>query len=435
MKITFIRPSIAGKQSADALKPLAFMILFSLTPKDINIEFYDECIEKLPQNIDSDAVCFSVETFSAKRAYLLASKYKNLNPNIKVIMGGFHPSAYPDEAGEFADSVIVGDAEPVWEQVINDLRNNELKHQYISSNSYMLPFAKMDKSIFDNKKYIGKIGTIQWKRGCVFNCNFCAVNSFYNSCVLERDVDDVICEIKNMKEKVLFIADDNLLHDRTKLKEFLTKMTPLKKKWVCQISVNVANDDEILELMTKSGCMVMIIGFESLNVNTLDRIGKTQNVTNNDYSAAVKKIYSHGIMIFATFIFGTPNDTLESFDEVYAFAMKHKFLLANFNLLMATPGTELYAELQRGNKLIHKKWWLSDEYSYGDAMHRPDNYSPEQLARNCRNLRYKFCSAASILKRMFKLVNLRRLHLFLLLNIVSALGIKQKQNIKLGGEV
>ena len=434
MKITFIRPSMAGKQSADALVPLAFMILFSLTPKDIDVEFYDERIEKLPQTIDSYAVCFSVETFSAKRAYLLAQKYKTINPDIKIIMGGFHPTACPDETSEFADSVIVGDAEPVWAQVIEDLRNNDLKPRYISPNSYMLSFAKMDKSIFGNKKY-ANIGVVQWKRGCAFNCNFCSVRSFYKSCVLERDIDDVISEIKNMKEKMLFITDDNLLHNKEKLKDFLIKLSPLKKKWACQVSINITSDDELLRLMAKSGCIVMLIGFESLSVKNLIEIGKKQNVANSDYEKAIKKIYSHGIMIYATFIFGYPHDTIESFDEVYKFAMKHKFLVANFNPLMTMPATDLHAELHGKEKLIDEKWWLSDEYTYGSAMHHPENYSAEQLGGNCKRLRYKFYSAANIAKRMLNPVNLRCIHLFLLLNIVSAIEIKKKQEIKLGGEV
>jgi len=368
MKITFIRPSMAGKQSADALKPLAFMILNSLTPKTEIVEFFDERIEKLPHYIDSDVVCFSVETFSAKRAYKLAIKYKKQNPKIKVIIGGFHPTACPDEASEFADSVILGDAEPIWGQVIKDLKNNELEPQYISSNSYMLPFNKMDKSIFSSKKY-ANIGVVQWKRGCAFNCNFCSIYSFYKSCIIERDIDDIINEIKNMKEKVLFIADDNLLHDKSKLKEFLIKLLPLKMKWVCQISINVTNDDEILRLMAKSGCIVMLVGFESLNMKNLIEIGKKQNVATNDYGKAIKKIYFHGIMIYATFIFGYPHDTLESFDEVYEFAMKHKFLVANFNPLMTMPATDLYSELLGKGKLINEKWWLSDDYNYGDATH------------------------------------------------------------------
>jgi len=425
---------MAGILSKDALKPLAFMILKSLTPKDIDVELYDERIEKLPPVIDSHAVCFSVETFSAKRTYLLAQKYKKAIPSIKVIMGGVHPSACPEEASEFADSVIVGDAEPVWEQVINDLQNNELKKQYASPNSYMLSFDKMDTSIFDGKKY-SRIGVVQWKRGCAFSCNFCAVCSFYKSGILERCVDDVINEIRSMKERVLFVADDNLLHDRVKLKDFLIKLAPLKKKWVCQVSINVATDDEILGLMAKSGCVVMLIGFESLNKKNLDEIGKIQNIANNDYEKTIKKIYSYGIMIYATFIFGYPHDTLDSFDEVYRFAMKHKFLITNFNPLMALPGTELYDEFKSENKLITEKWWLSDNYSYGDAMHYPENYSPAQLAENCKRLRYKFYSWPSIVKRMFSFVNFRRLFIFLLLNIVSAVEVKRKQEIKLGGEV
>jgi radical SAM superfamily enzyme YgiQ (UPF0313 family) len=433
MKITFIRPSMAGKQSADALKPLAFQILMSLTPNDISIQFFDERIEKLPAAIDSDAVCFSIETFSAKRAYLLAAKYKKLKPDIKIIMGGFHPTACHDEVSIYADSVIVGDAEPIWGQVIADLRNNNLENKYISSNSYMLPFNKMNKSIFDNKKYT-RLGIVQWKRGCYFNGNFCSISSFYKSCVLEREIDDVIYEIKNMKEKLLFIADDNLLHNKAKLKEFLVKLAPLKKKWVCQISVDVADADEILYLMAKSGCIVMVIGFESLNPKNLAEIGKKQNIANH-YDKAIKKIYSHGIMIYATFIFGYPHDTLESFDEVYEFAMKHKFLVTNFNPLMAMPATDLYDDLKSKGILVYDKWWLADNYNYGDAMHRPENFSAERLAENCKRLRHKYYSVKNITKRLFNRVNFCHMYVFILLNSISAIEIKRKQKIKLGGEV
>lgn len=434
MKITYIRPSMAGRQTADALKPLAFMILVSLTPKSTDVKFFDERIEKLPPYIDSDVLCFSVDTFSAKRAYLLSAKYKKLNPNIKIIMGGFHPTACPDEAGKFADCVIIGDAEPVWKQVIKDLQNNNLRRQYISSNSYILPFSRMDNSVFDNKKY-AKIGVIQWKRGCMFNCNFCSINAFYKTSIPEREVDDVIDEIKNTKEKLLFITDDNLLHDRVKLKDFLVKLIPLKKKWACQISINVTGDDVILELMAKSGCVVMIIGFESLNLETLAKIGKKQNIANINYDEAIQKIYSNGIMIYATFIFGYPHDTLESFDKVYEFAMKHKFFVVNFNPLMAMPATDLYSELKEKGKLVHENWWLADEYSYGDSIICPENFSPQELTKNCKRIRYKYYSLAGIIKRSISPINFRHLPLYLLLNVISAFEIRKKQSLKIGGEV
>ncbi len=434
MKIVFVRPSMAGKQAKDALKPLVFRILYSLTPEDVETRLYDERIEKLPPAVDCDAVCFSVETFSARRAYILAARYKKANPNVKVIMGGFHPTACPDEAGEYADGVIVGDAEPVWGQVLEDLRNGNLQRQYLSPNSHMLPYTKRGDAIFEGKRY-AKVGVVQWKRGCVFRCKFCSIRSFYRSCVLTREVDDVIEEIRNMKEKVLFLADDNLLHDKGKLKEFLTKLKPLRKKWICQISVNVANDDEILGLMAQSGCIAMIIGFESLNVKNLEAIGKEQNVANRDYDKAVGNIYAHGIMIYATFIFGYPYDTLESFDEVYKFAMRHKFLVANFNPLMAMPATDLYEELKAKGKLVDEKWWLSDEYQYGDAMHVPANYTAKQLAENCKRLRYHFYSVGNVVKRMTKAVNARRWPLFLLVNFISAFEIRRKQRMGLrGGE-
>lgn len=425
---------MAGRQTADALKPLAFMILINLTPKHIDVEFFDERIEKLPDDIDSDVLCFSVDTFSAKRTYLMAEKYKKRNPNITIIMGGFHPTACPDEAGKFADSVIIGDAEPVWEQVLADIESNNLKSQYTSSNSYILPFSKIDRSVFDNKKYI-KMGVVQWKRGCSFNCNFCSINAFYKKRISERDVDDVITEIQNIKEKLLFITDDNLLHNRIKLKKFLLKLIPLKKKWGCQISINVTADDEILNLMAKSGCVVMLIGFESLNIKNLATIGKEQNIANNDYEKAIQKIYANNIMIYATFIFGYPHDTLESFDKVYEFAMKHNFFIVNFNPLMAMPATDLYYELKNNKKLIYEAWWISDKYSYGDAMSYPENFSPQELTENCKRIRNKYYSFFGIIKRCTNLINLRHLPLYLLSNIISAFEIRKKQSLKLGGEV
>jgi len=431
MKITFIRPGMTGKQSSDALKPLVFAILDSLTPKDVTTYFYDECVEKLPETIDGDAVVFSVETLAAKRVYALAKQYRQRNPHLKVIMGGFHPTAVPDEALLYADSVIKGDAEPVWENLISDLRTNSLKPLYASANGIMLPFAKTDHSIFKGKRY-AKIGVVQWKRGCVYNCDFCSIKAFYKSCVAEREISDVISEIAEAKEKIIFIADDNLLYDRAKLKLFLTELAPLKKKWGCQISINVAKDPEILDLMKKSGCIMAIVGFESLNDETLLEIGKQQRVA--DYDNAVRIIHSYGIMFYATFIFGYSGDTIDSFDRVYKFVMKHKPAIVNFNPLLAMPGTVLYDELSKQDKLIDPTWWLSEKYSYGDATHYPEKMTPEQLAKGCKKLRYRFYSLRSILWRALKPVNIKHLLVFTLINVISYVEIRRKQRLKHGGD-
>ncbi|MCL1838903.1 MAG: B12-binding domain-containing radical SAM protein [Propionibacteriaceae bacterium] len=431
MKITFIRPSMTGKQSSDAMKPLVFAILHSLTSKEITTAFYDECVEKLPEDVDGDAVVFSVETLAAKRVYSLAKKYKQGNENLKIIMGGFHPTACPDEALLYADSIVIGDAESVWESLISDLRKDSLKPKYVSENDVMLPFAKTDHSIFRGKKY-AKIGVVQWKRGCVYNCNFCSIRAFYKSGRAEREINDVINEIAEAKEKIFFIADDNLLHDRTKLKVFLTELAPLKKKWGCQISINVAKDPEILNLMKKSGCVIAIVGFESLNDETLSGIGKQQRVT--EYDNAIRVIHSYGIMLYATFIFGYPSDTLDSFDRVYKFVKKHKLAIVNFNPLLVMPGTALFDELHEQDKLIDNQWWLANTYKYGDATHYPDNITPVQLAEGCKKLRYRFYSLQSILWRSLNPVNIKHLLVFTLINVISYVEIRRKQRLKHGGD-
>ena len=431
LKITFIHPSMTGKQSSDALKPLVFAILLGLTPKDIKTEFYDECVEKLPDFIDGEAVVFSVETLAAKRAYALARHYKKANPAVKVIMGGFHITAVPDEAALYADSVVAGDAESVWGGLITDLRSETLKPLYVSSNDYMLPYNKSDHSIFAGKKY-ARLGVVQWKRGCYFNCGFCSVRAFYKSCVIEREISDVICEIAGMKEKIFLIADDNLLHDRDKLKSFLTELAPLKKKWGCQISINAAKDPEILGLMKKSGCVIAIVGFESLNESTLTEMGKNQSAA--EYDSAVQVFHSYGIMVYATFIFGYPDDTIDSFGHVYDFVMKHKLAIANFNPLLVMPGTSLYGELNKQNKLIDPQWWLSGNYSYGDTMHNPGSMTPEQLATGCKKLRYRFYSLRNILRRVLNPVNVRHLPVFMLVNIISCIEIRRKHKLKHGGD-
>ena len=430
MKITFLRPSMTGKQSSDALKPLVFSILYGLTPDEVTTAFYDECKEILPDTIDGDAVVFSVETLAAKRTYALARQYKQANPLLKVIMGGFHPTTVPDEAQLHADSIVIGDAEAVWGNLITDLQNDALKPVYASSNGLMRSFWKPDHSIFDGKKY-AKIGVVQWKRGCIHSCNFCSIQAFYKSCVAEREISDVINEISNLKEKVIFIADDNLLHDKAKLKVFLRELAPLKKKWGCQISINVAKDHETLGLMKKSGCIIAIVGFESLNDAVLTEIGKKQRA--EDYDNAVRIINSYGIMLYATFIFGYPNDTLESFSRVHDFVMKHRMAITNFNPLMVMPGTSLYDELRAQDKLIDPAWWLSEDYNYGDATHYPDLMTSKQLAEGCKKLRYKFYSLRSILWRALKPVNIKHLLVFSLINAVSYIEIRRKQRIKHGG--
>lgn len=426
MKIAFIRPGMFGKKSRDAMMPLVFAIIKPLTKAPI--EFYDEKIEALPENLDANVVAMTVDTFSARRAYFLAQKYKKENKI--VIMGGFHPTMVPDECLQYADAVVVGEAEDTWPMIVEDLKNNSLKKKYISQNNSDLPTVKYDYTVF-NGKYYNNIALVQFGRGCRYCCDFCSINAFYKGSVRTRNVENVVADIKKIKEKYIFFVDDNIFADREKAVKLFLLMKKLRKKWACQISMDIAENAEILKIMKQSGCMMVLIGFESLNKENLKKMNKKANMK-VDYEKALNNIYGAGLMVYGTFVIGYGEDTVNSAQEIVDFTVHHKFAIANFNPLMAMPGTALYERLKWENKLVIDKWWLENNFRYGDSMIVPENMTVRQLKESCRDARYSFYSLGNIFKRMMSRSNLKNVHVYLITNLVSRFEIMFKQGRKLG---
>lgn len=433
LKITFIRPSMFGVLSKDAMYPLVFAIVKSISPKDIKINFFDERVEKLPENIESDVIAMSVETFSAKRAYMLAEKYRAQGK--KVIMGGFHPTACPDEVLEHADAVVIGEIENIWSEILADLKNGNLNQKYESNLPVDLSKVEIDYSVFDGKKY-NPIGLVQFSRGCKFACEFCSVHAFFKNTIRTKSIQNIINEVKKIKEKLIFFIDDNLFSDESKAEELFKALVPVKKKWCCQISIDTAKNKSLLKLMKKSGCVLVLIGFESLNIQNLKQMGKTANIKINDYSDVIKNIYDAGIMIYGTFVIGYDNDIKETANQLCDFAVKNNFAIANFNPLMPMPGTKLYDRMKAENRLTYEKWWLDDNYLYGDAMLKPQNMSTYELMDSCKKARYKFNTYRNIFKRYFGVkANMQNPTLYWLANLISKAEIQTKQGKKLGGKL
>lgn len=433
MKITVIRVNMFEKNSSDAMKPLIFPILDSLTPKEVEIEFFDDRIEILPEKIDSDIIVFSAETFSIKRAYILARKYKKDN-NITAI-GGFHSTVMPEESALYCDCVLAGDAEDIWGKMIKDYLKGELKKIYISKFNKELGYINYYHRSFDGKKY-QPVGVMQFSRGCKFDCDFCSIKSMYKGNVKQKKWDIVEKELKNFKEKIIFFIDDNLLYDRESFFKFLHIIKPLKKRWACQISLDIAFQDDILKEMQESGCFLVLMGFESMNSKNLQQMNKKANLTIKDYDKAVENIYKHGLLIYGTFILGYDYDTLKNVKETIDFSHRHNFAVANFNPLIPMPGTKLYERLKKSNRLLYKKWWLEEEYCYGDTVYSPMGMSPEDLKNLCKDARFEFYSIKNILKRMIRNklhLSLKNMWIYLLINIVSRREIHKKQGRILGG--
>lgn len=430
MNITFIRLNMFEDISSDAMKPLLFGIIKNLTPKEHEICFLDERVEKLPEKIDSGIIAFSVETYTAKRAYILAKKYKT-QKNI-IVMGGFHASVMPEEMLRYADTVLIGDAEDTWGDFLSDCVKGKPARRYSSGEEHPLTFTPDISEVYQHNYY--GIGVYQLSRGCKFNCDFCSIKTMYK-CVRRKSVDVIYKELKAAREKIIFFVDDNLFYDKSSAIELFHRITPLKKKWACQISMDAARDDEILKAMKKAGCFLVLIGFESLNAESLKEMNKKAN-TSSDYNEIIKRIYRHRLLIYGTFVLGCDSDKADVFDRTFEFAVKNKIAVTNFNPLIPMPGTGVYRLMETEGRLLYKKWWLSNRYRYGETAFIPKHMSPEQLRDGCLKMRTDFYSAKCILKRLFSNpINFVPLNLFvfILANVVSHREILKKQGQLLGG--
>ncbi len=433
MKVTLIKVSMLPGKGYDAMKPLIFAVFDAITPKEVEMEYLDERVEDLPERLDSDVIALSVETFAARRAYQLAAKYKTEKNT--VVMGGFHPSALPEEALQHCDTVLVGDAEETWPAFLADYAAGCPKRKYVGENS--APLAKIDfnSRAFAGKKY-NKIGLVQFSRGCKFHCDFCSVHSFYGCRIRQKSPEETVEEIKNIKEKILFFIDDNIFLNESSALALFEAIKPLKKKWACQISMDVAFNDRLLSVMKESGCILVLIGFESLNQENLKQMNKSANLKVQRYQDAIQNIYKHGLMIYATFVLGYDADTSASIEATLDFALKNHFAAANFNPLIPMPGTDLYARLEEEGRLLYEKWWLEPGYKYGDTAFVPASMTPDQLRESCMKARYSFNTHKNIFRRLLghKVYrNPLRAGVYLLLNIISRKEIHRKQGKELGG--
>jgi radical SAM superfamily enzyme YgiQ (UPF0313 family) len=433
MKITFVRPNLYEGRSSDAMHPLCFAILRSLTPPDVTTAFYDERLEPIPLDQPTDLVAMTVETYTAGRAYQIATAYRRRG--VPVVMGGYHPTFLPEETLQFADAVVVGDAEGVWPQVVEDAQRGQLQPLYHQDEFPALGGVMPDRSIFRGKRY-APVTLVQYGRGCKYNCNFCSIRAFYGTVLRQRPVAEVIEEIKRCRSRVIFLVDDNIFVDIPRAVELFEALIPLRIAWSCQVSIDIAHEPKLVRLMARSGCISALVGFESLNQDNLIQMRKVWNLKYHDYQTSIQVFRDAGIMIYGTFVFGYDHDTATSFDEAVSFAIRNKFYLANFNPLTPTPGADLYRQLQHEKRLIYERWWLDPNFRYGHATFYPRGMTAAELTAGCLRARLRFNTWASLWRRaLAPRTNLRspfRLGVYLLSNLISKREILSKQGRQLG---
>ncbi len=435
MKITFILPAIGKKQGQKyigtwKMEPLTIAVLKSLTPSDVETEFFDDRIELIDYGTNTDLVVITTETYTAKRAYKIAAKFRERG--IKVVTGGYHATLVPDEALLYSDCVITGNAESVWTEMISDAKNGCLKSRYNGTCGCF--DACPDLSIYSGKKYL-PVSLIEIGRGCCHSCEFCAISAYYKCSYHKRNHDLIISDIEKSNHKYHFLVDDNIMADKQNALELFDKITPHKIKWAGQGTLAMGADTDFLKRMKQSGCEIILIGFESLNKENLNQMNKSFNYALGERDELVKRIHDAGMGIYATFVFGYDSDNEQTIHDALSFAKKHKFYTAAFNHLLPYPNTELYNRLTEQNRLIYDKWWLADGYNYGELAFHPKQISAEHLSELCRNARKEFSAPKTVLSRGFasmKNTNPLLWSLFWAMNLRLGEEIDEKMNVPIG---
>jgi len=410
-KILLIKPrATSGLWGIDVFKvlPQSLMNLGSLVVEhchDWDVEVIDNNFEEIPHEVDADLVGITMNTSQAVRGYRIADALRN--NGVPVIVGGVHPTYCPEEAAKHADSVIMGEAEEIFPEVLNDFANNNLKASYAGGILHDLSLIpKQDYSLFDKYNYY-ITNVVQATRGCPIRCDFCSVTQFNGAKVRLRPIEDVLEAIQNIirngkrhlgRRGIFFFADDNVFINKKYAKELFTAMIPLNVRWATQSSIYIARDKELLELAYRSGCRALLIGFESIHQESLNQINKKYHV--NEYAEMINRIHQVGIQVDASIIFGFEHEAPSIIQDTVDFLIENEVELAQFSILTPYPGSDYHKKMDEEGRIIHQDW---NKYDQFHMVTDHPSWPVEKLNEELLNAYRKFYSYSSIFQRIKRL--------------------------------
>lgn len=380
---------------------LGIPTLAALTPKEHDLRVFDENLDDIDYDWPADLVGISVMTMFAPRAYEICAAYRA--KGVRTVLGGIHPSMLPEEALQHCDSVVIGEAEKLWSVILEDTRTDRLKRVYQADGPVDLADSPMpDRTPLVRDRYFTE--NVQTTKGCPFSCEFCSVHAFDGQRIRHKAVEQVLQEISQTQappsrykqKKAVFFADDNFIADIGYARSLVEALKPLQINWMCQASVNIAQQEDLLREMRQSGCGAIFMGFESISSETLGQMHKAIN-TKHDYPQVLDAIQSHGMLVQASFILGYDSDTTETFDQLTDFVRQHRLFAPVFNLLTPFPGTKLFQRLEAQGRILHRNW---DQYDTRHVVFTPAQMSPEELLDGYRRVVRDVYSFESIWERL-----------------------------------
>jgi radical SAM superfamily enzyme YgiQ (UPF0313 family) len=422
MKILLVSPSVDPneKTNKQMLMPqLALFILQGLTPKEHQVVTIDEEAEDINLEQDCDLVGISFMTSNASRAYWLAREFKKRGKT--VVLGGVHPTLLPDEAAPYGDSVVIGEAEGIWTELLEDYQKGCLKKIYHNPRPDLSTYVPKDFSKITKRHLFGMVPIVT-TRGCPYHCDFCCVTDLFGKEIRHIPIENVVRDIKESGKKIFMFLDDNIIGHPSYAKELFAALKPLKITWVGQSSISLlVKDDELLKLAAESGCVGLFVGLESVKETQMSSMRKSFSSLRG-LENGLKKMRRAGIFVLASMIFGFDEDTKDVFDETVKFLLKNKVHSVAFNVLTPYPGTKTLRKMKEEGRLLTDDWKY---YDHSTVVFQPKNMSPYELMAGKIRARKEFYSPWSILRRLR--ANLRHPLVYLAMNWGHFKGVRVEE--------
>ncbi len=386
-------------------KPLGLLVIAGLTPPEWDITVVDENVEvpNYSQIPRTDLVGVTAFSSQAPRAYEVAAMFRGRG--VPVVMGGIHATMRQKEAASRVDVVVTGEAESVWAQVLKDAARGALRPLYAGGQAEMekTPMARHD--LLPTGYHFG---AIQTTRGCPLNCNFCSVSAFNGTAYRRRPVEDVVEEFKLIREKRVLVVDDNLIGTRRdhidRAKELFRAMieADLGKKWICQATINMADDEELLRLARRAGCGGVFIGFESITDEGLVEVHKKYNIQKDrNFRASVRRIQRHDISVAGSFIMGLDVDRPGIGLQIADTANRYGVDFLNVLFLTPLPGTDLWKKMEGEGRIALDQFpedWKY--YTLTLPVGRYKHLGRDEIINEMNSCNRKFYSLRGILRRV-----------------------------------
>ena len=414
--VVYVRRYQRGHEK-DFVPPVTGIHLAAITPARHQVRVIHQQVESVSLDTDADVVALSFFSGFAPEAYRLANEFRARGK--LVVAGGPHATFSPDEALQFCDGVVIGEAESVWEEVLDDIENGTHRQRYSGKALPMDDFPTPRYDLLPSSYFVPRV--IQATRGCPFQCSFCTVPTL-NPGFRVRPVESVLEDIRYDKfkywwqRKIVWFWDDNLTIKRPWIRELLKRMKPLKRWWLTQASMDIAKDNELLDLMKESGCIGVFFGVESFGEASLKQASKQQNRV-DDYRRKIEAVHQRGICVMGGFIAGFDADDSQTIramaKQLYGIGIDVPFL----SILTPFRGTPDYKRYQDQDRLLEDRGW--EHYNGFNVAFQPAKMSPEELLEAHRALWREAFSWHYCLRRIFRAVFRLRLGALLMCTVMN----------------